>query len=145
MRWLQENIKVKDKTVYFFNTHFYSGLTNLASMPRGQRNSINFSAVERWTAKDDIFSHDFVVVPVNEMLHWYLAIICNLPNVQRKLAGDDVDVVETVSAKTSDVKGTSSQPVDLSESTQPEQRASEEAESDEVAVATSAEVLTKKY
>ncbi|EEQ84941.2 ubiquitin-like-specific protease 2 [Blastomyces dermatitidis ER-3] len=28
----------------------------------------------------DIFSYNYIVVPINENIHWYMAIICNLPN-----------------------------------------------------------------
>lgn len=62
------------KRTYFFNTYFFERLTQNA-----RARSINFPAVSRWTKAIDIFSRDFVVVPVNENLHWYLAIICNLP------------------------------------------------------------------
>lgn len=63
IRWLTENITTKDKQVYFFGTHFYTALTN--NTGNGAR-GFNYEAVSRWTAKDDIFSHDFVIVPVNE-------------------------------------------------------------------------------
>ncbi|ESO02003.1 hypothetical protein HELRODRAFT_143979, partial [Helobdella robusta] len=32
--------------------------------------------VRTWTRHVDLFSKDFVVVPVNESAHWFLAIIC---------------------------------------------------------------------
>jgi Ulp1 family protease len=85
IRWLSDKFKVLEHQVYFFSTHFYTALTRTQ---KGQR-TINYAAVERWTAKDDIFIHDFVIVPVNEATHWYLAIICNLPNVKRKFALED--------------------------------------------------------
>lgn len=65
------------KRTYFFNTYFFERLTKNM---RGRE--INFDAVSRWTKAIDIFNRDFVVVPVNENLHWYLAIICNLPNLR---------------------------------------------------------------
>lgn len=37
----------------------------------------------KWTRGLDIFDHDYVVVPINEACHWYLVIICNLPNLNR--------------------------------------------------------------
>lgn len=68
-----------------FNTFFYASLTT--SKP-GQR-GINYEAVQKWTRGIDIFTYDFVVVPVNESAHWYIAIICNLPALNRKLGGFD--------------------------------------------------------
>jgi sentrin-specific protease 7 len=47
--------------VYFFNTHFYTKLTEKAG-----RNIINYQAVARWTSRVDIFSYDYIVVPINE-------------------------------------------------------------------------------
>jgi sentrin-specific protease 7 len=84
--WLQEMIKVPQHQMYIFPTHFYTRLTekdsSRPSLP------INYANVERWTtrAKVDIFAYDFVLMPINEGSHWYLAIICNLPNLRRRLA-----------------------------------------------------------
>lgn len=33
--------------------------------------------VQRWTSKVDLFSKRYIIVPINESLHWYLAIIYN--------------------------------------------------------------------
>jgi sentrin-specific protease 7 len=121
-RWLQVNRPIKEKTAYFFGTHFYTTVSETPKSEKGTktlRSNINYKAVERWTAKDDIFDYDFVVVPVNESAHWYLAIICNLPNVQRKLADDGKEVEEVEEASQPDstkaAKGSESQPVEISE------------------------------
>ncbi|KAI9149279.1 ulp1 protease family [Paramyrothecium foliicola] len=83
--------------VYFFNTFFYEKL-------RPARGKINYDGVKAWTAKIDIFSYDYIVVPVNENAHWYLAIICNTPNTIRHereddslitTSQDDVQIIET--------------------------------------------------
>lgn len=66
------------KRVYFFNSYFYAALTNT---PRNKK-PINYESVQKWTRSVDIFSHDYIVVPINEAAHWYVAIICNLPNMQ---------------------------------------------------------------
>lgn len=39
----------------------------------------------------DIFSRDYVVVPINENAHWYVAIICNLPQLRRQLESDELE------------------------------------------------------
>ncbi|KAK2868096.1 hypothetical protein FQN49_003158 [Arthroderma sp. PD_2] len=65
------------KRVYFFNSYFFATLTNT---PRGQR-GINYQGVEKWTRSFDIFAFDYLVVPINEKAHWYVAIICNLPSL----------------------------------------------------------------
>ncbi|RAL09184.1 SUMO protease ULP2 [Aspergillus homomorphus CBS 101889] len=82
IRFLQEHLSRTNeevaKRVYFFNSFFYDTLMNI---PRGKK-GVNYDGVQKWTRNVDIFSHDFVVVPINEHAHWYVAIICNLPNLQ---------------------------------------------------------------
>ncbi|PWY79660.1 cysteine proteinase [Aspergillus heteromorphus CBS 117.55] len=82
IRFLQEHLDRTNKEtaqrVYFYNSFFYHNLTN---RPRGTR-AINYEGVQKWTRTVDIFSHDYVVVPINENAHWYVAIICNLPSLQ---------------------------------------------------------------
>lgn len=70
------------KRMYFFNSYFFASLTNT---PRGVK-GINYQAVQKWTRAVDIFSYDYIVVPINESAHWYVAIICNLPNLIRSIA-----------------------------------------------------------
>ncbi|KAJ3947122.1 uncharacterized protein N0V96_003508 [Colletotrichum fioriniae] len=67
----KENKAVSDR-IYIMNTYFYPKLTDTKA-GRG----INYEGVKSWTAKVDLFSYDYVVVPVNESAHWYLAIICH--------------------------------------------------------------------
>lgn len=79
LRYLEERLEETRpevaKRVYFFNTFFFASLTNTQRGKRG----INYEAVEKWTRSVDIFAFDYVIVPINESAHWYLAIICNLP------------------------------------------------------------------
>ncbi|OLN82143.1 Ubiquitin-like-specific protease 2 [Colletotrichum chlorophyti] len=76
LRYLQADLEMKDKKlcdrIYFMNTYFYPKLIDVKA-GRG----INYDGVKSWTAKVDIFSYDYIIVPVNEHAHWYLAIICN--------------------------------------------------------------------
>lgn len=80
IRYLEEHA-AKDtmKKVHFFNSFLFEALTKESKGRRG----INFDAVRRWTVKVDLFSRDFVVVPVNENLHWFVMIICNLSYFRR--------------------------------------------------------------
>lgn len=81
LRFLQDQLEERSpelaKSVYFFNTFFFASLTNTQRGKRG----INYEAVQKWTRSVDIFSYDYVVVPINESAHWYVAIICNLPTL----------------------------------------------------------------
>lgn len=72
---LEQSSPEMAKKVYFFNTFFFASLTR-----KGKR-GINYDAVQKWTRSIDIFSYDYVVVPICESQHWYVAIICNLPSL----------------------------------------------------------------
>lgn len=58
-----------NQRVYLHNSFFYEKL----KAGRG----INYDGVKSWTAKVDLLSYDYIVVPVNEHFHWWVAIICN--------------------------------------------------------------------
>jgi len=95
MRYLEAKIEELQpeiaKKVYFFNSYFFDSLTqNMKSK------SINYQAVQRWTSKVDLFTRDFVVVPVNHNLHWFVAIICNLSYFKRHFEQADEDDYEIV-------------------------------------------------
>ncbi|CCC11350.1 unnamed protein product [Sordaria macrospora k-hell] len=59
------------KRVYVHNTFFYEKLKATKSR------DINYDGVKGWTSKVDLLSYDYIVVPVNEYYHWWVAIICN--------------------------------------------------------------------
>ncbi|RJE17611.1 Ulp1 protease family protein [Aspergillus sclerotialis] len=94
IRFLEDHLnrRSKDvaKRVYFFNSFFFTTITNT---PRGQR-GINYRGVEKWTRNVDLFSYDYIVVPINEAAHWYVAIICNLPFLEG-VAGESQDTAES--------------------------------------------------
>ncbi|KAL4728592.1 hypothetical protein ACLX1H_005343 [Fusarium chlamydosporum] len=78
LRYLQvqlekERPEILEK-VYIFNTFFFEKL-------RSNRAKINYEGVKAWTARVDLLSYDYIVVPVNENAHWYLAIIYNAPRL----------------------------------------------------------------
>ncbi|KAJ5495292.1 hypothetical protein N7539_000408 [Penicillium diatomitis] len=85
IRFLQDHLERTRpdvaKRVYFFNSYFFATLTN-----KGAR-EINYDAVEKWTRNVDLFSYDYIIVPINQSAHWYLAIICNLRCLAQDLIG----------------------------------------------------------
>lgn len=89
LRYLEYELEQKHpelaQKIYFFNTYFFASLTNT---PRGKK-GVNYEAVQKWTRTVDIFAFDYVVVPINESAHWYVAIICNLPALDRNLEAED--------------------------------------------------------
>ncbi|KAM3457530.1 hypothetical protein MY3296_000962 [Beauveria thailandica] len=78
LRYLQTNIGRDHpefvNRVHIMSTFFFEKLTS-------RKGGINYDGVKSWTSKLDLFSYDYVVVPVNENAHWYLAIICNTPKL----------------------------------------------------------------
>ena len=87
LKYLQHEMDPEEaKRVYVCNTHFF---TKLNETQQGQK--INYEGVKRWTRDVDIFDREYVVVPINESAHWYVAIICNLPLLARKPPNLDDD------------------------------------------------------
>ncbi len=78
LRYLQTNMERERPEVFnrlhIFSTFFFEKLTS-------SKGGINYDGVKSWTAKLDLFSYDYIVVPVNENAHWYLAVICNTPKL----------------------------------------------------------------
>jgi sentrin-specific protease 7 len=127
VRYLQskfesENPELLSK-VYIFSTFFFEKL-------RSTRGKINYDGVKAWTARVDLFSYNYIVVPVNENAHWYLAVICNAPNAingmpddEKHLQGEDISStgIATISKDMCDVsicdddaaKSSAKEPVDL--------------------------------
>ncbi|KAI1342659.1 hypothetical protein F5Y15DRAFT_373496 [Xylariaceae sp. FL0016] len=106
LRYLQDALETKRpdlaKRIHFHNTFFY---TKLKSGKTGQ--TFNYDSVKTWTSKVDLFAKDFIIVPINEYAHWYVAIIYNAPKLLQSPTGaeqaigtseiqDQIDHVEPV-------------------------------------------------
>lgn len=76
----------REKT-HIFSTFFYKRLTtkpskvNKSSNPHEWDTSLTpaqkrHARVKTWTKNVNIFEKDFIVVPINENCHWFVAIIC---------------------------------------------------------------------
>ncbi|KFM79370.1 Sentrin-specific protease 7, partial [Stegodyphus mimosarum] len=62
------------------------------------------SQVKTWTRHVDIFSKDYIIIPVNQYGHWYLAIICfpgQVPDAANAPAKSDAKVSEPAGNVTS--------------------------------------------
>ncbi|XP_065295841.1 sentrin-specific protease 7-like [Dermacentor albipictus] len=57
------------RATHLFGPHFYACLT-------GGLGASALERVSRWTRSVDVFTKDYIVVPVNVSNHWILAIIC---------------------------------------------------------------------
>ncbi|KAI9573550.1 hypothetical protein HD554DRAFT_2167133 [Boletus coccyginus] len=70
--WLNE-LRGKDPAladqIHVFSSFFYKKLNNRKNPEDG------YNSVRKWTSKIDLFAKKYVIVPINENVHWYLAII----------------------------------------------------------------------
>lgn len=88
---LEEQDEQMAKKVYIFNSFFWEKLR-----------AKGYEGVKSWTAKIDLLSFDYIVVPINQNAHWYLAVICNpgalLPRDDLTLDEDEPTVIERKAA-----------------------------------------------
>lgn len=114
IRHIEENMDPTHKQkVHFFNTFFYSSLMK-------NKRTLDYDAVKRWTKNTDIFTVPYTVVPINNDLHWYFAIICNLQFLDRKLSADDDD--EDEDQAHADVQDSSPRIIDIDDGAEEETR-----------------------
>jgi sentrin-specific protease 7 len=71
------------RKVHIFSSFFFEKL----------KSSAKYEGVKSWTTKIDLFSYDYIVVPVNEHSHWYLAIICNVGQILPEAQSSEQDKV----------------------------------------------------
>lgn len=71
-----QNLRQRDPllfdSVYVYSSFFYRQIHQSKKKP-----DECYAQVRKWTAKTDIFAKDYLVIPINENLHWYLAIVLN--------------------------------------------------------------------
>ncbi|KAL7299307.1 hypothetical protein TKK_0007887 [Trichogramma kaykai] len=82
LKYVQEEVlspKDRDRT-HIFSSHFYTRLAKVPDSVNGCEDislaEKRYAGVHRWTKNINIFEKDFVIVPINQHFHWYLAIIC---------------------------------------------------------------------
>ncbi|VDD91770.1 unnamed protein product [Enterobius vermicularis] len=63
-------------SIFFFDTFFYSSLTKGVRSSKNYCKQLieNYESVQRRTRKVDLFSKDYIVVPICEAQHWL--VIC---------------------------------------------------------------------
>lgn len=86
--------KEKAEKIFAFNTFFYSSLVK-APPPNSNRNTgitesrRQHTNVKRWTKEVDLFTKDFILIPVCEHSHWFLIIVC-YPWLVPKMQGIEI-------------------------------------------------------
>ena len=82
--------------VHIFNTFFYTKLTNnLNDSLSPQDIYEKHEQVSKWTKNVNLFEKDFIVVPIHDHAHWFLAIICypNLTGKEQVVKKEDSDAL----------------------------------------------------
>lgn len=101
---LQARNEQQAKKIYIFNSFFHAKL-------RAKKGcDIDYDGVKNWTAKVDLLSYDYIVVPINESAHWWVAIICNakalLADGEAEADEPSIIEIESVQAIADGVGGT---------------------------------------
>jgi len=72
----QEKLDEKLKSrILLFSSFFYEKLSQTNAETRDDRIT-NYMSVDRWTKNTDIFTKDFLLIPICENKHWMITIIC---------------------------------------------------------------------
>lgn len=74
----------QEKKTHIFNTFFYEALSKTSTKNNNEMDSLSelsiaqkrYERVEKWTKHVNLFEKDFIIVPINQNVHWFLAIIC---------------------------------------------------------------------
>jgi sentrin-specific protease 7 len=83
--------KLQDN-IHIFSSFFYRRLSSakLSLSPSSSSDiKSGFDLVKSWTRKVNLFEKDFIIVPICENLHWFLAIICYPSKMLAELIEDD--------------------------------------------------------
>ncbi|KAF2897296.1 hypothetical protein ILUMI_08881 [Ignelater luminosus] len=88
LKYLLLNLpKEKQEKIHIFSTFFYKRLTTkpVKASRRSHPAELDptltpaqkrHARVEKWTKNVNLFEKDFVIIPINENCHWFLAIVC---------------------------------------------------------------------
>ena len=92
--------------VHIFSSFFYRRLSSakltLSKADEEQKKKTGFELVRTWTRKVNLFEKDFVVLPINENLHWFLVIICH-SNKMLNEASEESDHVDDLNPQSDSV------------------------------------------
>lgn len=85
--------EIRAKT-HIFTTFFFTKLTEAKkdSPSMKDKSTKVYDRVKKWLKRVDIFSKDYLVIPVNRSHHWFLIIVCNANKVQE--VKDSKEVIE---------------------------------------------------
>ncbi|XP_011189450.2 uncharacterized protein LOC105216578 isoform X1 [Zeugodacus cucurbitae] len=85
LKWVHNNVipETQRERAFIFSTFFYKRLTTLTRHHHNPDKDVKQTAaqkrharVQNWTKNVNLFEKDFIIIPINEQSHWFLAIIC---------------------------------------------------------------------
>lgn len=85
LKWVHNNVvpEAQCERAFIFSTFFYKRLTTLTRHHHNLDKDVKQTAaqkrharVQNWTKNVNLFEKDFIIIPINEQSHWFLAIIC---------------------------------------------------------------------
>uniref|UniRef100_A0A336LNT8 CSON009158 protein n=1 Tax=Culicoides sonorensis TaxID=179676 RepID=A0A336LNT8_CULSO len=86
---------------HVFSSFFYKRLTTMDKTRRASDKDLKLTAaqkryqrVSKWNKDVDLFKKDFIIIPINEQSHWFLAIIC-FPRLTGPVTADGERAVKT--------------------------------------------------
>ncbi|XP_063701082.1 uncharacterized protein LOC134831309 [Culicoides brevitarsis] len=87
---------------HVFSCFFYKRLTTMDKARRAASDKDlkltaaqkRYQRVSKWNKDVDLFKKDFIIIPINEQSHWFLAIIC-FPRLQGPVTADGERPVKT--------------------------------------------------
>ena len=91
---LEESVEVEKRSlavdILVFSSFFYKGFTS------EKDKALGYEKVRKWTKGDITFNKKYIIVPINENLHWYMALIVNPRAILTATApkADDANVSE---------------------------------------------------
>ncbi|CAH8821833.1 unnamed protein product [Trichobilharzia szidati] len=77
--YFEKLTKYQRHVTHLFNVFFYTRLTCDYPSSTTNREEViraRHAGVARWTRRDDVFSKDFIIIPINEKIHWIVGIVC---------------------------------------------------------------------
>ncbi|KAJ3023664.1 hypothetical protein HKX48_001888 [Thoreauomyces humboldtii] len=80
-------------SVHHFNTFFYEQLSMREPGAKKGDSISGYERVKKWTSKVDLFKKKYIFIPINENMHWYLALIYNPGALLMDNAGDAVETI----------------------------------------------------
>ncbi|KAJ2559730.1 hypothetical protein EV175_000196 [Coemansia sp. RSA 1933] len=120
LRYIGENLRKSDPEMYnqcfFFNSFFFKKLSHRARtsttmvQPDGSTSPANpvelvYRQLKKWTASVELFGKRYIFVPINENIHWYLAIIVNPQEMIDDGTADGEQVEEDNDKSMVDIEG----------------------------------------